>query len=69
MRLDWFLSPAYHGAVGIWDEIISWGVFLTVAVVIGAFFFQQWRERGEEDKDELTPLDPPDPQSDKDTDA
>lgn len=68
MRLLFF-SPAYHGALGIWDEIISWGVFITVAIVIGAFLVQQWRERDEENEEELTPLDPPDPPTDKDKDA
>lgn len=54
----WDMIPAtlWHGALGIWDEVISWGIFLIVAVVVGAFFYQQWRER-DDDEDEFEDAD------------
>ena len=48
MLLDLALAPL-HGGTGIWDEVISWGVFIIVAAIVGLFFYQQWRERDEED--------------------
>lgn len=64
----WDISPAllWHGSLGIWDEIISWGVFLTVAVVVGAFFYQQWREGGDDDLEDeaLSPETLPDDKKD-----
>lgn len=49
MLLDLALAP-FHGGTGIWDEVISWGVFIIVAAVVGLFFYQQWRERDDEDE-------------------
>jgi hypothetical protein len=52
-------APLWHGGFGIWDEVISWGVFLIVAVVVGAFFYQQWQERdAEDDLESELPQDP-----------
>lgn len=48
MLLDLALAPL-HGGSGFWDEIISWGVFIIVAAIVGLFFYQQWRERDEDD--------------------
>lgn len=48
--LDMALAPLQHGSLGIWDEIISWTVFILVVAVVGAFFYQQWRERDDEEE-------------------
>jgi hypothetical protein len=60
MLLDVGLRPMLHGALGPWDEIISWGTVILVLVVIGAFAFQAWRERDlpddAETDDEESPL-------------
>lgn len=48
--LDWTtFAIVLHGSLGWWDEIISYSVFIIVALVVGAFLFQTWREKEDEE--------------------
>lgn len=50
--MDWLI--VLHGASGWWDEVISYAVFIAVALVVGAFLFQTWREKeAETDNDDI----------------
>ena len=39
------LRPATHRASGWLDEIVTWGVIAVVAVLVGVYVYQMWRQR------------------------